>query len=238
MKIFALNLCLSFEVGPASPQIPEYISLAEASDRIRVSDLRQEKRSIFYISGGEAPGFPEELFAFQQEQNHREAHAELCILFPDKKHRKAARKAYKRLFKRKDAAGGLTLNESEEALFIFTRNRWSLPKGHLEGLESPHETAVREVQEETGLVSIELSRQLPSTFHTFCTPKGKWILKKTYWYQMFASSKQSLLPQAEEYIEAVSWISRTHWHQGGLNTYPLTQNILKEHWLPPTPIEI
>lgn len=192
---------------------------------------------LFYISEGDTPEFHNELFSFQQEKRHREANGELIILFTDKKRRKSAWKAFKRLFKRKDAAGGLVLNESSDALFIFTRNRWSLPKGHMEGLESPKETAIREVQEETGLDLVDLSHQLPSTFHTFCSPNGKWVLKKTYWFQMFTSSQHPLIPQAEEYIEAVSWINREYWSQGEMPTYPLTQKLLEEHWLPIVPKE-
>lgn len=237
MKIFALNLCLSFEVRPLLPQIPECISLEEASNRIQDSQSPLEDRMLLYISAEEVSGFPDKLFAFQQEERHRESNAELRILFPNKKRRKSARKAFTRLFNRKNAAGGLTLNESGEVLLIFTRNRWSLPKGHMEGSESPKETAVREVQEETGLNSVELGHQLKSTFHTFCSPKGKWILKKTYWFQMFASSQHPLTPQADEYIEAVSWVSRMHWKQKEMPTYSLTQNLLRKHWLPPVPNE-
>jgi 8-oxo-dGTP pyrophosphatase MutT (NUDIX family) len=56
------------------------------------------------------------------------------------------------------SAGGLVVREDDRtAAIIARRNRagrleWCLPKGHLEGVETPEEAAVREVAEETGIV--------------------------------------------------------------------------------------
>ncbi|KGM13055.1 NUDIX hydrolase [Cellulomonas bogoriensis] len=57
------------------------------------------------------------------------------------------------------SAGGLVIDESAgmaHAAVIARRNRagrleWCLPKGHLEGDETPAEAAVREIAEETGI---------------------------------------------------------------------------------------
>lgn len=57
------------------------------------------------------------------------------------------------------SAGGLvirTARERPQAAIIARRNRggrleWCLPKGHLEGTETPEEAAVREIAEETGI---------------------------------------------------------------------------------------
>ncbi len=51
------------------------------------------------------------------------------------------------------SAGGLVVRNTEEVLLISTQNgsRWQLPKGHVEGEETPEQTAVREIQEETGV---------------------------------------------------------------------------------------
>ncbi|MFP3714798.1 NUDIX hydrolase [Puerhibacterium sp. TATVAM-FAB25] len=58
------------------------------------------------------------------------------------------------------SAGGVVVRATAEgphAAVIVRRNRagrleWCLPKGHLEGVETPPEAAVREVFEETGIV--------------------------------------------------------------------------------------
>lgn len=57
------------------------------------------------------------------------------------------------------SAGGLVLRAvsgTYEAAVLLRRNRtgrieWCLPKGHLEGAETPGEAAVREIREETGI---------------------------------------------------------------------------------------
>jgi 8-oxo-dGTP pyrophosphatase MutT (NUDIX family) len=57
------------------------------------------------------------------------------------------------------SAGGLVIRSSPggpHAAVIVRRNRggrleWCLPKGHLEGKETPEQAAVREIREETGI---------------------------------------------------------------------------------------
>ncbi|MGW6129045.1 NUDIX hydrolase [Cellulomonas sp. NPDC055163] len=64
------------------------------------------------------------------------------------------------------SAGGLvvsTLHGVHHAAVIARRNRagrleWCLPKGHLEGVETPEEAAVREIAEETGILGQVLRR--------------------------------------------------------------------------------
>ena len=58
------------------------------------------------------------------------------------------------------SAGGLVVgleNGTPSVAVIARRNRagrleWCLPKGHLEGVETPEEAAVREIHEETGIL--------------------------------------------------------------------------------------
>jgi 8-oxo-dGTP pyrophosphatase MutT (NUDIX family) len=65
------------------------------------------------------------------------------------------------------SAGGLVVRTRDgryEAAVIARRNRagrleWCLPKGHLEGAETPEQAAVREIAEETG-ISGEVVRRL------------------------------------------------------------------------------
>ena len=109
------------------------------------------------------------------------------------------------LFKIQEAAGGLVLNEQDEALLIFRRGSWDLPKGKIDAGESREAAAVREVQEETGLVNVTLGEALLTTYHTFRNWKNKRVLKPTYWYRM-TTTDRALVPQTEEDIERAEWM--------------------------------
>ena len=68
------------------------------------------------------------------------------------------------------AAGGLVLNEKNELLMIFRRNKWDLPKGKLDEGESIEACALREVKEETGLQKLKLEKFIDITFHDYADP--------------------------------------------------------------------
>ncbi len=108
------------------------------------------------------------------------------------------------LFKPIEAAGGVVFNEKKEVLLIFRLNFWDLPKGKIDNGETPEQAAIREVQEETGLVNVSLGKHLIDTYHTYIM-KGKRILKKTYWYEMHTTDTK-LTPQYEEDIERADWV--------------------------------
>lgn len=110
-------------------------------------------------------------------------------------------------FKRVAAAGGVVKNQYGEYLFIFRNGFWDLPKGKAEKGETIEQTALREVQEETGVYELALEEFLCDTWHCYLL-KGKMLLKQTYWYRMTAPKEQNLTPQTEEGIEAIAWLSR------------------------------
>lgn len=105
-----------------------------------------------------------------------------------------------------EAAGGLVQNQSSEWLFIHRNGMWDLPKGKLEPNESVEECAVREVAEECGIEEPTIEKPLTPTYHTY-ELNGKRILKKTYWYLMKSSDTSELVPQTEEGITEVKWVS-------------------------------
>lgn len=105
------------------------------------------------------------------------------------------------------AAGGAVEDEQGRLLVIHRRGHWDLPKGKLDKGETSDVAAVREVQEECGLVSLRIIEPLPCTWHTY-TERGQLWLKRTDWYRMQASSAEQLVPQHEEDIEQVRWATR------------------------------
>lgn len=114
--------------------------------------------------------------------------------------------ALKRITKSVPAAGGVVWNEYAQVLFIFRKGKWDLPKGKLDKGEHPREASIREVQEECGLEQVELTEFAGSTYHIY-KQGGELCLKKTYWYHMKSISAVELVPQLEEDITAVEWVS-------------------------------
>ena len=104
------------------------------------------------------------------------------------------------------AAGGIVENEEGKILFQFRRGKWDLPKGKLDKGETIEECAVREVEEETGLINIQLGELIGITKHLY-TEHETEIEKETYWFAMKVSGEQKLVPQAEEDITELKWVS-------------------------------
>jgi 8-oxo-dGTP pyrophosphatase MutT (NUDIX family) len=110
---------------------------------------------------------------------------------------------FQKIYKPVTAAGGAVFNAEGKVLLIHRRNSWDLPKGKMDPGETPEQTAVREVQEETGLQQITLGPHILDTLHTY-EHKGDRVLKTTHWYKMQTTDNQ-LVPQTEEDIEQAVW---------------------------------
>lgn len=108
------------------------------------------------------------------------------------------------LFRIIEAGGGVVCNEKEEVLFIYRKGFWDLPKGKRDVGEKKRMTAVREVEEETGVKNVSIHDKILVTYHLFRLRTHKRALKKTHWYTMKASD-QILKPQAKEGITKAEW---------------------------------
>jgi 8-oxo-dGTP pyrophosphatase MutT (NUDIX family) len=147
----------------------------------------------------------------------------VAIIAPDPK---AVFEQLSTLFVRVDAAGGVVRNENGELLMIYLRDRWDLPKGHVEKGESDADAALREVSEETG-VNAELLSSVPlaETWHAYDT-YGRWELKRTSWWQMKAVGGE-LRPQGEEGIALVEWCSEDSLEERLKNSYPTIRRVIQ-----------
>ena len=116
-------------------------------------------------------------------------------------------KLLKHLFKKLrvvTAAGGMVLNDKDEILFIYRKKRWDLPKGKTEKNETIESSAIREVEEETGVEGLKVTKFLQKTYHIF-KRKGRYRLKVTHWYEMRTSYDGELRPETKEGIEKAKW---------------------------------
>ena len=104
------------------------------------------------------------------------------------------------------AGGGKVLNSEGRILFIFRNGKWDLPKGKAENKETIDQTALREVEEETGVEDLKITKPLEITYHIF-KRNDKYFIKKTYWFEMFSTFTGDLKPQKNEGITKVKWVS-------------------------------
>lgn len=103
------------------------------------------------------------------------------------------------------AAGGVVYNHRKDLLMIFRNGKWDLPKGKLEIGENIEDCAIREVQEECGIINLHVISKLKDTYHTY-ELNGKKVMKQTCWYKMYSIAEEELTPQTEEGIIKVEWV--------------------------------
>jgi 8-oxo-dGTP pyrophosphatase MutT (NUDIX family) len=119
---------------------------------------------------------------------------------------KAAFFEFQKLFKIIEAAGGIVKNNEGKQLFIFRLGKWDLPKGKIEEGESVENAAIREIEEECGINQLTIDKPLVETFHLY-KYKGEIVFKRTFWFAMSSNYKGILIPQLEENITAVEWLT-------------------------------
>ncbi len=127
-----------------------------------------------------------------------------------------------RVFKSKipvsKAGGGLVYNSKGQVLFIFRGGKWDLPKGGTEKGEEIEDTAMREVEEETGVNELEIVKKLQKTYHVF-KRNGVFKLKITTWFEMHSNFEGIPTGQIEEGIEKAVWLNPDQVQHALLNSY-------------------
>jgi len=124
-----------------------------------------------------------------------------------------------------EAAGGLVKDPQNRLLFIYRFGVWDLPKGKIEKGEDAPMAALREVEEETGLRNLKIVKSLKCTYHIF-ERKGKFRLKRTYWFEMKSANNGPLYPQLEEDISEARWFSVQEIDLPLSNTYPAINGLV------------
>ena len=81
---------------------------------------------------------------------------------------------------------------------------WIFPKGHAEGSESPQETALRELEEETGIEAVTLEPATSfSIFYSF-KHEGVQIDKTVEYYLGYCEDRKTSITQPQE-IKELCW---------------------------------
>lgn len=130
-------------------------------------------------------------------------------------------------FKEVNAGGGLVSNRRGDYLLISRNGLWDLPKGHQDPGEDIRVTALREVQEETGIDDLMLRGMICMTDHCY-RRDGIWHLKHTWWYDMLHTDPSDLTPQREEDISKAAWVAKSSLPAFLVNTYPSIAEVFRE----------
>lgn len=116
------------------------------------------------------------------------------------------------------AGGGLVYNSKGEVLFIFRNGKWDLPKGGTEKGEDIEATSIREVEEETGVTGLKITKKLQKTYHVF-KRNGVYKLKICHWYEMYTDFDGVPQGQIEEGIDKVEWKNPQQIQEALTNSY-------------------
>lgn len=123
------------------------------------------------------------------------------------------------------AGGGKVYNEKGKVLFIFRNDKWDLPKGRIENNETIEEGAIREVEEETGVKDLTITKPLEITYHIF-KRNSRYKIKITHWFEMHTCYNGELRPEATEGITKVKWLGKKKQAKALNNSYANIRELL------------
>lgn len=110
---------------------------------------------------------------------------------------------------REPTAGGVVFcrslknNQIQILLIQDTKNRWTIPKGHIESGESPREAAEREIKEETGLKNIKVGSWLGKINFRYRRAQSLVLMTTEIFLVEARGIKNDLKP--EEWMNDIQW---------------------------------
>src|SRR3989344_7541173 len=93
----------------------------------------------------------------------------------------------------KETSAGLVIfrkNNETKYLLLYALNYWNFPKGLVEKDESPEQTAIKAVKEETGIKDIKLIPNFKEKITYFYKREGKIIYKEAIFYLAKTNTKE------------------------------------------------
>ncbi|MDP4001086.1 MAG: NUDIX domain-containing protein [bacterium] len=132
---------------------------------------------------------------------------------------------------REYSAGGVVFRKTNGDLqFLLIQDpkkRWNLPKGHIESGETPEQSAIREVSEETNLKELKIISKLDK-IHFFYRMNGKLIFMTNFVYLIESKNPNEKLKTEKD----APWIVDVKWFEAkqayNIVEYKATKLILRE----------
>ncbi len=110
---------------------------------------------------------------------------------------------------REPTAGGIVFRHGEKGVEILliqdAKDRWTIPKGHIEEGETAQQTARREIGEEAGLKEVDILGWL-GKIHFRYRRVDKLVLMTTQIYLVRAKGDTNAI-QKEEWMNGIQWFS-------------------------------